>query len=171
MRFFLGYKNLFLTFSEVNGVSSIVELFLTFWKVKSGQWGSIVGEPKKAAGKEAESRKAHMRGKQHKQQRAPTAGTQEKTSKGSAKAAKSSKQQEQHKHEKQQQSSTNNNSESCTKQFKQQSKQRHEGPEGGAPKVSLCSHWRLLVEFRWCLSFFFFEIPVNFILIGYAMGS
>ena len=27
---FSGYKNLFLKFSEVNGVSSIVELFLTF---------------------------------------------------------------------------------------------------------------------------------------------
>ena len=32
----------------------------------------------------------------------------------------------------------------------QEQQQRHEGPEGGAPKVSLCSHWRLLVEFRLC---------------------
>ena len=44
------------------------------------------------------------------------------------------------------------------------------GPEGGAPKASLCSHWRLLVEFRFFQAIF--EIPVNF-LIGYlrAMES
>ena len=31
---FFGIQKLFLTFSEVKGVSSIVYLFLTFWKVK-----------------------------------------------------------------------------------------------------------------------------------------
>ena len=58
---FLGYKNLFLTFSEVNVVSSIVKLFLTFCKVKSGQGGQ------KAAATAAQT----GAGKLHKQQRAP----------------------------------------------------------------------------------------------------
>ena len=40
--------------------------------------------------------------------------------------------------------------------------------KGGVPKDSLRSLWRLLVEFRWCFRcfFFFFEIPVNFVIIG-----
>ena len=44
---FRGSKNMFLTFSKVNGVfSSFVKLFLTFWKVESGkEGGSTVDDP------------------------------------------------------------------------------------------------------------------------------
>ena len=48
---------MFLTFSEVNGVSSIGKLFLTFWKVKSGKGGVQLSGNQKAAAKAAESRK------------------------------------------------------------------------------------------------------------------
>ena len=51
---FSGYKMIFRdtkigSFSEVNGVSSIVKLFLTFWKVKSGQGGVQLSANQKAA--------------------------------------------------------------------------------------------------------------------------
>ena len=47
---FSGYKNLFLTFSEVKGVSSIVELFLTFERSKAARVVvSTVSDPKGAA--------------------------------------------------------------------------------------------------------------------------
>ena len=39
--FFWIQKKLFLTFSEINGVSSIVQFFLTFWKVKNGKSGGV----------------------------------------------------------------------------------------------------------------------------------
>ena len=51
---FVGYKKLFLTFSEVKGVSPIVQLFLTFWKVKSGKGGVQRSTTQKAAAKVAE---------------------------------------------------------------------------------------------------------------------
>ena len=48
---FSGYKKLFLTFSEVKGVSPIVYLFLTFWWVKSGKGGVQRSATPKAASK------------------------------------------------------------------------------------------------------------------------
>ena len=59
--FFLGYTKLFLAFSEVKGVSSIVELLLTFWKVKSGKAGA-----KAASSSSTQTGKAQQEAKQHK---------------------------------------------------------------------------------------------------------
>ena len=48
--FFWDTKHSFLTFSAVKGVLSMLELFLTIWKVRSGKGGSsTVGGPKAAA--------------------------------------------------------------------------------------------------------------------------
>ena len=47
-----------LTFSEVKGVSSIVKLFLTFWKVKSGKGGVQLSATQKAAAAVAAAVKA-----------------------------------------------------------------------------------------------------------------
>ena len=198
---FLGYKNalfgmqkMFLTFSEVKGVSSIVKLLLAFSKVKSG----------KSAFRPKSGSKSRTNNKPHKQQQvvqtaaqiAPTSSKSNKRSsessngsstniKNSSKRSTNTKNSNTNssntgkKHQKDQQkqqsskSSTNNSksstkrntsssksstssSKSC-KQYKHQRKQQKQqqrerrGPEGGAPKVSLCSHWRLLVEFRCCL--------------------
>ena len=61
-------RNLFWTFSEVNGVSSIVKLFLTFWKVKSGKGGVQRSPTQKAAAKAAESSSTKKQKQQHQQQ-------------------------------------------------------------------------------------------------------
>ena len=79
---------LFLTFSEVQGVSSIVNLFLSFWKVKSGK-GGAQAEASCTNNKEhqrtANTRKKHPKDQQkqhrdqkqqHKQPRAQKAGTE-----------------------------------------------------------------------------------------------
>ena len=54
-RLFFGIQNLFLTFSEVKGVSSIVKLFLTFWKVKAARVGVQRSATHKAAPKAGQS--------------------------------------------------------------------------------------------------------------------
>ena len=55
--FFRDTKKLFLTFSEVQGPHQLFELFLTFWKVRSGKGGVQRSATQKATGKQ-----------QHKQQ-------------------------------------------------------------------------------------------------------
>ena len=40
-RFFSGYSNVFLFFSEVKGVQPIVKFLLTFWKVECGKGGRV----------------------------------------------------------------------------------------------------------------------------------
>ena len=160
----LGYKNLLwghkmllfgtqkmlLTLSEVKGVSTYCLIVLDILEGPKRQgWSSTVGDPKSS--RKSSRKERHT--KQEKQHKEAEAAKYSSTNKESSKNNRKHKQQQKlHKQYKQQR-----------KQQKQQ--QRHEGPEGGAPKVSLCSHWRLLVEFRFFLVFF--EIPVNFIMIGY----
>ena len=156
-----GYKKMLLTFSEVKRVSSIVKLYLTFWKVKSGKGGVQRSDPKKRK----QQKQQHKHGEQRKQTTSRTsssklhkqhiehqaAATQGKNTKMISKSSKRSSK-----------NSTNSSKSSALRgtlaavkaQHKQSSK-RHQGPEGG-PKVSLCSQWRLLVEFRRCFESFFF---------------
>ena len=88
---------MFLTFSEVNGVSSIVKLFLTFLKVLSVQGGVQLSAKQKAAAKVAESRSTHNRKSNTNNKSRQVAQTikstkqqqhRENTPKGSAKTAK-----------------------------------------------------------------------------------
>ena len=53
------------------------------------------------------------------------------------------------------------------KQQQQQQQEDTRAQKGGAPKVSLGSHCRFLVEFRFFQTFF--EMPVNFKIIGYLL--
>ena len=178
--FFSGYKKLLLTSLEVKGVSSIVKLVLTFRKVKSGKGGVQRSATQKAAKTAAQTKRAakttestnnnpHQQ-KQTAAQIAPnSSNTCKKHQKDQQKHQKD--QQKQQKDQQKQQKDQQKQQQKLHKQYKQQRKQqkqqqRHEGPEGGAPKVSLCFHWRLLVEFRWCFRVFF-EIPVKIITIGY----
>ena len=141
--FFFGIQKKFLTFSEVKRISFIVKLFLTFWKVKSGKGGVQKGDPEKAVAKAARSQQQQ---KQH-----------------STSSSKLHKQQHKQKHQKQQQKQrTNRNTSRNTSSSRDTRVQK-----AGAPKVSLCSHWRILVECWWCFRGFFFETPVNFTTIGY----
>ena len=92
---------MFLTFSEVKGVSSIVLLFLTFWKVKRGKGGvSTVGDPKSSRKSSKQQEKQQTTGTAQaeasctKQQRAPKAATQEKSTKRISKSSTNMKKQQ-----------------------------------------------------------------------------
>ena len=78
-------------------------------------------------------------------------------------SSKSSRKQQHTKQEKQHKEAAQNMKSSTNR-----SKQRHEGPESGAPKVSFCFHWRLLVEFPFFQDFFE-KIPMIFIKNGYRV--
>ena len=135
------------------------------------------------------NRKSKMQ--QHKQQKAETTGKSAQTTRAAQAEASctnnkehqtaTTREEQQHKqqqkqHKQQQKQRTKRNiisskcstssSKSCTNSTNSsensKSSNRDEGPEGGA---SLCSQWRLLVEFLFFQAFF--EIQVNFTTIGY----
>ena len=138
---FPGYKNLLLTFSEVQGVSSIVQLLLTFLEGQKPARVRFHGQPKKQLQKQQKSaahktgkaaqrsrssninRKSKIQENQHKQQeRASCTNNKDHQTAAAKKHQKDQqkqqkKQQKQHKHENQQHKQQH-------KQHKQRQKQR-----------------------------------------------
>ena len=166
--FFRDTKNCSGHFRRSKRVSSNVKLFLTFWMVKSGKCGSFNGRSTTNKKSSNNNRKS-TNNKPHKQQQYVQTAAQ--TAPNSSNTGKRH-QKDQQKHQKDQQKQQQKQQQKLHKQYKQQRKQqkqqqRHEGPEGGAPKVSWCSHCRFLVEFRFFQAFF--ETPVNFIIIGHLL--
>ena len=149
MRFFLDTKCFFAGYKK---------LFLAFWKVKSGKGGVPRSATQKRQQKQQKAqnnkkistnnRSRTSRSKLHKQWRAPnSSNTWKKAPKGSAKAAKEAARAAQTWKTAAQTAAKAAQTAAKTAQKQQQ---RHEGPEG---RRSLCSHWRLLVEFRFFQAF------------------
>ena len=138
---FSGCKNLFLTFRGLINCR-IVLRHIGRSKAASGVQLSVNQSKSSRKQKSTHDMKA-AHNKEHQ-----TAATQEKASKGSAKeAARAPHEKQQHK---QQQSSTNNNSKSCTNSTNSKATETRGPRRWGTTEVSWCSHWRLLVELRWC---------------------
>ena len=94
------------------GASPIVQLFLTFWKVKSGKgWGSTVGDPKSSR-KSSRKQQHKQQKEQHKQQE--KISTNNRRAKAQA-ASKLQKRNKEHQTEATQESSTKKISTSSSK--------------------------------------------------------
>ena len=158
--FFFGVQKSFFGIQKTKVMIFLIKLFLTFSKVNRGKkCGSTEGDPK--------SSQKSSRKQQHKQQKAQTTSRTSRSKPSQAAASctnsstKSTKPQQHRKKAPKGSAKTPKGSaakvaqtvQTATKTAKAATETR--GPRRRAPKVSLCSHWRLLVESGWCFRGFF----------------